>query len=659
MTRAIVVLILALPAWTTPAMAGTAEVASDSPFGVVCPWPGIQETGVKWCRVGAGSTAFSWPDVEKSPGSWDWSAADNEVKHAADPSGLSLLPIFGYTPKWASRMPEENDYQFYPPREVTQLSRFVHQCVSRYKRRIRVWEVWNEPDIGFLHGSAADYAEMVKGAAVAARQADPDCRIAIGCAGVDLDFVQRLYEFGCGPYFDVLSVHPYQWGKQLNDGWMLEKLQACRDLMDKHGDEHKQIWITELGWSTAEGVTSQEQANLLVQALVTALSVREKLKVEKFFWFCVKDWGGPSYGLFDTEGKPKPAFAAYRAATTELAGARYRGPWKGPEGVRGHLFERAGQPVLVLWTPSPEGKVQVQLSTTSPKVVVRTMANSTSRLTPAAGKVSLGVTHAPVLISGLKIGELASRAVPQPVSSSPTTGRKSLGDTWLSVIPPPTTSRPFLVLGQDNELSLRVHNDGREPVLGELQIELKGENVVLATGRVLFQAAAGNVQTVSWRTAILPGKELAGELAMLHVRAAKPNEAWALIDLPVRLVRGTVVEFAANSWIERQYLHKADKSGASESMRIGDEVRYCFDCSRAQSGRLRINVGANGAKPWSVLVSRDDKDYKLECEGKSWPGWRTVTLDKYLAGSSGSRKWIYVKIRGPDCQVREVVLERW
>ena len=73
--------------------------------------------------------------------------------------------------------------------------------------------------------------------------------------------------------------------------------------MDKHGDAHKQIWITEVGWSTAEGVTSQEQANLLVQSLVTALSVREKLKVEKFFWFCVKDWGGPSFGLFDTEGK--------------------------------------------------------------------------------------------------------------------------------------------------------------------------------------------------------------------------------------------------------------------------------------------------------------------------------------------------------------------
>ena len=191
--------------------------------------------------------------------------------------GLSLLPIFGYTPKWASRAPGDTEFQFHPPRDVAQFSRFVRQCVGRYKHRVKVWEVWNEPNIGFFHGSAAEYAEMVKAAAVAAKQEDPNCRIAMGCAGVDLDFLQRLYEFGCGPFFDVMSVHPYQWGRQLNDGWMIDKLQACRQLMDRHGDKHKEIWITEIGWSLAEGVTPQDQADLLAQALVTAFSVRERL----------------------------------------------------------------------------------------------------------------------------------------------------------------------------------------------------------------------------------------------------------------------------------------------------------------------------------------------------------------------------------------------
>ncbi len=203
----------------------------------------------------------------------------------------------------------------YPPKDVADFARFVRQCVARYQHRVKVWEVWNEPNIGFFRGSAADYAEMVKAAAIAARQEGRDCRIAMGCAGVDLEVLEWLYEFGCGPYLDVMSVHPYQWGRQFNDGWMIDKLQECRQLMDRHGDSRKEIWITEIGWSLAEGVTARQQANLLAQALVTALSVRRRLKIEKVFWFCVKDWGGPGYGLLDTAGKPKPAWFADQAVT--------------------------------------------------------------------------------------------------------------------------------------------------------------------------------------------------------------------------------------------------------------------------------------------------------------------------------------------------------
>ena len=85
-----------LLACVAPLIGGQPEPAADSPFGVVCPWPGVEAAGVKWCRVGAGATAFvNWPDIEKSPGTWDWTAANNEIKQLADPLGLSLLPIFG------------------------------------------------------------------------------------------------------------------------------------------------------------------------------------------------------------------------------------------------------------------------------------------------------------------------------------------------------------------------------------------------------------------------------------------------------------------------------------------------------------------------------------------------------------------------------------
>ncbi len=641
-----------------PPSFGQAERLSASPFGVCCPWPGMQQTGIKWCRVGAGATAFvNWPDIEKSPGAWDWSAADNELKQLADPLGLSLLPIFGYTPRWASRTPEDAEFQFHPPKDVSQFARFVRQCVARYKHRVKVWEVWNEPNIGFFRGSAAEYADMVKAAAVAARQEDPDCRIAMGCAGVDIDFLERLYEFGCGPYFDVMSVHPYQWGRELNDGWMIDKLQGCRQLMDRHGDRHKEIWITEIGWSLGEGVTPQEQANLLAQSVVTALSVRERLKVEKVFWFCVKDWGGPGHGLFDMAGKPKPALTAYQTVAAELAQTRYLGPWKGPEGVRGHVFDRAGQPVLVLWTPSAQGKIPVELKTASAKLSLRTVACQTVEIPAAGGRAKVDAMHAPVFISGLGMTELS--VTPVSISKAPLpAGRiRAPRDVWLSVLSPATTARPYLVLGSYNQLALQIHNDGRGSARGDLQIELAGEHRALASGHIPWDCPPGTSRTLVWRDSLSSRNNLAGQLGQLHVKGQVDGGALAPIDLPIRLARSKGIEFLANSWVERQYLHKAEKSGCSDSIRFGNEFGYRFELRNVRSAQLRINVGANGANPWSLSVSKDGKEYVLERSGKSWPSWQTVSLDRYLAGPREASVPVYVKIHGTDCHVREVVLE--
>ena len=61
--------------------------------------------------------------------------------------------------------------------------------------------------------------------------------------------------------------------------------------------------------------------------------------------------------------------------------------------------------------------------------------------------------------------------------------------------------------------------------------------------------------------------------------------------------------FWANSWVERQYLHKAEKSGRSDSIRFGNEFGYRFEsCAMCGSAQLRINVGANErANPWKSV----------------------------------------------------------
>ena len=113
----------------------------------------------------------------------------------------------------------------------------------------------------------------------------------------------------------------------------------------------------------------------------------------------------------------------------------------------------------------------------------------------------------------------------------------------------------------------------------------------LAGGQVVFDVAAGGTASVAWRITLPNRDELAGELATLRVRGVGPSTCLPGMDLPIRLVAGKVVEFAANSRVERQYLYQADHSGSSESLRFGSEFGYLFDVGAARSARLRINVG--------------------------------------------------------------------
>ena len=127
-------------------------------------------------------------------------------------------------------------------------------------------------------------------------------------------------------------------------------------------------------------------------------------------------------------------------------------------------------------------------------------------------------------------------AAPRDVSL-PMPPRAAVGDVWLSVLPPPTTARPFLVSGGYNEVPVRIHNDGHESARGELQIELAGPHRVLASGRIPFEVGPQSLQTVVWRVTLQPDSELDGELAQLHVAGLVNDQALVPIDVPVRLVR--------------------------------------------------------------------------------------------------------------------------
>lgn len=632
--HALLALLSLVPALAgSPARAGTVR-NPDSPFGVICPWPGIGDSGVRWIRCGAGATALDWGGQEKARGVFDWSAADDEIGRWRETDGLDLLPILGYTPKWASSGP--NGEYTAPPKDLKDWSQYVGSIVGRYEDRVGFWEVWNEENtVGFWNGSIGGYVDLLKSAYTTAKSADPRCRIVFGgTAGVDLRYTDRTYEYGAKDYFDVMAVHPYQWGDTFNDEWFASQLRDLHALMAKHGDGRKEIWLTEFGWSNGDpGITEEVQARLLAQAFVTSLTLRDA-NVTKAFWFSVKDWGGPGYGLVRDDGSRKPAFGAYRFVTRALDGADYvRSASQGP--VRCHIFAKNGSPVLVAWHADKDTST-FTLPTDRRWTSARRLNGSRVALTGSPATIEVGPE--PVFVFGAgSIGQ------PQWTNHAPAMSAAKSG-VWYSISTDPTTSRPYLVRGRRNSLEIAIHNDSPQPA------------------SVRIEARVGSLRSASEPTKIGPGdvkrvvlpftlpSDAKTGLAEMRVTGSADGKPLPGTDARVRIADGPVVEFLANSYVESLYLHENNASGAAPSVRFSGNWTYKFDLSHESSAGLDLLVGAHQANEWRVLTSSDKTNWQVGASGKSTRSRHTIDVSRYAGGP------LYVKIEGTNQQLEELVL---
>lgn len=100
------------------------------------------------------------------------------------PEALSTHPQnYPHHPPVNERVPVERG-QSYPPRDYARWGELIHQwaehCVARYgaaEVRQWYWEVWNEPNISYWHGSRADYFKLYDYAVDGVRRALPEARV--------------------------------------------------------------------------------------------------------------------------------------------------------------------------------------------------------------------------------------------------------------------------------------------------------------------------------------------------------------------------------------------------------------------------------------------------------------------------------------------------
>lgn len=129
----------------------------------------------------AGNPVYDWTTVDKILDTYIHAGAKPFVELGFMPQALSTKPE-PYRHHW----PKDELYVgwTYPPKDFKRWGELIHQltlhCIERYGKTEAeswYWEVWNEPNIGYWHGTPEEYNRLYDYAVDGVRRALPKARV--------------------------------------------------------------------------------------------------------------------------------------------------------------------------------------------------------------------------------------------------------------------------------------------------------------------------------------------------------------------------------------------------------------------------------------------------------------------------------------------------
>ena len=290
-----------------------------------------------------------WDRVEKVRDSWHWALYDDLVS-ADIRNGLKINAILLGRPTF--RQDGESIAGLFDPifadgsdSPTTDVdinadnpwAKFVYQAVSRYKpggslatelglpdgAGIRVWEIWNEPDLQlFWRGGAKAYARLLKTAAIVIKRLDPGATVVFGglLYGSDSNFLSNVLQYikrdelrlEYDWFFDVVALHSYD--DPWRSGWLTK---VAQDTLAEF-ELNRPVWVNETGvavwddypgpvWANAaeeriRRATSEQQAYFLIMSAAYAWSKgADKVFYHQLYDDCGNQAAGSDFSPHDGE----------------------------------------------------------------------------------------------------------------------------------------------------------------------------------------------------------------------------------------------------------------------------------------------------------------------------------------------------------------------
>jgi hypothetical protein len=265
--------------------------------------------------------------------------------------GIQVIARLDTTPKWAR---PGNPHPNTPPDDLEDFGDYVEAVVSRYRGRVRFYQIWNEPNLSVEWGADRPVdpeaaTELLRVAHTRAKGADPSAVIVAPAlaptisdspeALSELVFLDRMYAAGAAAYFDIGSVQVYGLANGPDDRRLdpdrvnVSRAILYREIMVRHGDAKKPVWASEVGWNApgpgAEGdslwgvVTPDQQARYTVRLLERARTEWPWMGVMNL-WFLRRPEEGAEktiqggFRMLDHDFRTRPVYTEVRSYARRL-----------------------------------------------------------------------------------------------------------------------------------------------------------------------------------------------------------------------------------------------------------------------------------------------------------------------------------------------------
>jgi outer membrane protein assembly factor BamB len=281
-----------------------------------------------WVRA-----TLRWSDLEPQQGAYRWEQLDALVE-GAQTRGLRLLLAVTQAPAWA-------DATGGLPEKPEDFGTFMGALANHATGKISAYEIWREPNVAPSNSTQPadpkDYVELLQAASTAIKHVDPCALVLNGALRPaasntpsvtdDLDFYRDMLAYNGGAVrtlYDILAVQLNTSGQPGKGKWPRDDMaqsrgffghvNVVRDEMTAADEADKQVWVVQVGYSTAgeHAVAPEQQAENLTGLL--DLSRQGNPWISGFF---ARDLGAASdqdagFSLLNPDGAPRPAYTALR-----------------------------------------------------------------------------------------------------------------------------------------------------------------------------------------------------------------------------------------------------------------------------------------------------------------------------------------------------------